>query len=68
MQYPDVLGLPWSEAEVMLKESGTAYRSNMTRPTRNFFETDEQSLYVIRTKSGADGILEVTLAARLANP
>jgi hypothetical protein len=64
---PDILGLPWSEAEVMLKKSDTSYVISMTRPTRNFFETDEQSPYVIRTKYGADGILEITLAVRLAS-
>ncbi len=67
MQYPDILGLPWREAEVMLKNTGTAYRSNLTRPTRDFFKTDEELLYVIRAKSGEDGILEITLAGRLAN-
>lgn len=67
MQCPDILGLSWSEAESLLKESGKAYRMNLTRPTRNFFETDEQSPYVIRTKYGADGILEITLAVRLAS-
>lgn len=51
----------------MLKNTGTAYRSNLTRPTRDFFKTDEELLYVIRAKSGEDGILEITLAGRLAN-
>ncbi len=68
MQVPDILGLPWSEAEVLLKKAGLKYRAGWTKPTRNFFKPDEQSCYVVRIQKGADGILKITLANRLVIP
>ena len=62
---PDVAGLPWEEAERMLRAAGVSFRTFIARPTRDFFKRDEQSLYVIRAKRGADGIWELALAARL---
>lgn len=66
MRCPDILGLPWDEAEGMLLKSGAAYRVDMTRPTKDFFETNDKLPYVVRVKFDTDGILKITLANRLA--
>lgn len=65
MPYPDLVGRPWREAEPMLQAEGLRYVTVMTCPTRDFFETDEQKLYVVRTGSCADGKWEIVLAARV---
>lgn len=65
MQHPDVAGRPWKEAEQLLQRESISYETKLTRPTRDFFETDERKLYVIRAKSRADGIWEIVLAARM---
>lgn len=60
----DYIGRPWEEAEAMLRTAGLAYVTEMTRPTRDFFKTDETSLFVVRQRELAGGILQLTLAAR----
>ena len=61
---PDVAALPWKEAEARLREANVSYTTERTRPTRDFFPVDEDRLYVIRQREGADGKLLITLAAK----
>lgn len=61
---PDILALPWPEAEARLKAAEVSYDTEIARPTRNFFPVDEDILYVIRERELADGKLLVTLAAK----
>ena len=61
---PDVAALPWKEAEARLREANGSYTTEWTRPTRDFFPVDEDRLYVIRQREGADGKLLITLAAK----
>lgn len=61
---PDVLARPLSEAEQMLREKGCAWTTEITRPTRDFFKTDENCLYVVREKILSDGKILLTLAAK----
>ena len=65
MPYPDLVGRPWEEAETVLQKEHLRYETKRTRPTRDFFETDERKLYVVRAKLRMDGIWEVVLAARV---
>ena len=61
---PDVAALPWKKAEARLREANVSYTMERTRPTRDFFPVDEDRLYVIRQREGADGKLLITLAAK----
>jgi hypothetical protein len=61
---PDVAALPWKEAEARLREANVSYTTERTRPTRDFFPVDEDRLYVIRQREGADGKLLLALAAK----
>lgn len=61
---PDVLARPLAEAEVMLREAGRSWQTEITRPTRDFFKTDPNCLYVVRVREQADGTIMLTLAAK----
>ena len=61
---PDVAALPWKVAEARLREANVSYTMELARPTRDFFPVDEDRLYVIRQREGADGKLLITLAAK----
>ena len=64
MDCPDILALPWQEAEGLLQEAGISYAWEITRPTRDFFKTDESRLYVLRVREQEQGI-KVTLGAKV---
>ena len=64
MDYPDIIALPWEEAEKLLAEAGTSFTWEITRPTRDFFKTDEHRLYVLRVQEHGQGI-KVTLGAKV---
>ena len=59
------VGRPFSEVEVELKAAGISYQTEITRPTRDFFKTEERCLYVVRERELTDGTLRLVLAARL---
>ncbi|WP_302610436.1 RNA-3-phosphate cyclase [uncultured Mitsuokella sp.] len=61
---PDVLARSLPEAEQMLSAAGCRYTTEITRPTRDFFKTDETCLYVVREKILSDGEILLTLAAK----
>ena len=63
-KYPDVIGCPWQRAEQMLGEAGFPYQTELVRPTKHFFPTDEKQLYVVRGRYAPDGTLKLTLAAK----
>ncbi len=60
----DVVGRPLAEAEALLQAAGINYATTVSRPTRDFFKTDEKCLYIVRQKLH-DGTLQLVLAARL---
>ena len=62
---PDVLGRPLDEAEHLLAQAGCAWQTEITRPVRDFFKTDERCLYVVRERELPDGTLALVLAASL---
>ena len=62
---PDVVGLPWDLAKGLLNEAHIMYNSVITYPTKSFFTLEDNGYYVIRQRCHDDGILEITLAARL---
>ena len=64
MDCPDIIALPWEEAEKLLQEAGTPYEREITRPTRDFFKTDASRLYVLRVQEHGQGI-KVTLGAKV---
>ena len=64
MDCQDLLALPWIEAEKLLQEAGISYEWEITRPTRDFFKTDESRLYVLRVREHEQGI-KVTLGAKV---
>ena len=61
---PDVIGRPWTEAELLLTSAHCCYQTEITRPTRDFFKTDNTCLYVVRVRERADGTIMLTLAAK----
>ena len=64
MDCHDILALPWQEVEELLQKSGISYEWEITRPTRDFFKTDESRLYVLRVREQEQGI-KVTLGAKV---
>ena len=61
----DVIGRPLAEAEALLQAAQINYNTEISRPSRSFFKVDEGCLYVIRQRQREDGVLQLTLAARL---
>ena len=61
---PDILARPLAEAEALLRKAGRSWQTEITRPTRDFFKTDETCLYVVREKILSDGEILLTLAAK----
>jgi len=59
-----LIALPWEEAEGLLQEAGVSYEWEITRPTRDFFKTDANRLYVLRVREYGWGI-KVTLGAKV---
>ena len=57
------IGRPWREVEAELRQSGLRYVSEITRPTRDFFKTNENYLYVLRERKNPEGSLQFVLAA-----
>ncbi len=64
MDCPDIIALPWEEAEALLQQAGISYEWEITRPTRDFFKTDERRLYVLRVQEHGQAI-KVTLGAKV---
>ena len=59
------VGRPFAEVETELQAGGIPFTTEMTRPTRAFFKTEERCLYVVRERLLPDGSLRLALAARL---
>ena len=59
------VGRPFTEVETELQADGIPFTTEMTRPTRAFFKTEERCLYVVRERVLTDGSLRLALAARL---
>lgn len=59
------VGRPFSNVERELQAANISYQMEITRPTRDFFKTEERCLYVVRERKAADGTLRLVLAARL---
>ncbi|MDY6267491.1 MAG: RNA-3-phosphate cyclase [Selenomonadaceae bacterium] len=59
------VGRPLLEVEAELKAAGIPYQTEITRPTRDFFKTEERCLYVVRERVFPDGTLRLAVAARL---
>lgn len=62
---PDVVGMPWDLAKGLLNEAHIRYNSVITYPTKVFFPLEDNGYYVVRQRCSDDGLLEITLAARL---
>ena len=62
---PRYVGRPFSEVEAELEAAGISYQTEITRPTRDFFKTEERCLYVVRERKAPDDTLRLALAARL---
>ena len=61
---PDVLARPLAEAASLLREAGRSWQTEITRPTRDFFKTDNTCLYVVRVREQAADTNMLTLAAK----
>ena len=59
------VGRPYDEVASELRASGTPYRCERTRPTRDFFKIDERCLYVVRERELPDGTLALVVVASL---
>ena len=60
----DLVGRPWEEAKIMLESAGIGFQTEISRPSRDFFKTDKNCLYVVRERSIADDTLLITLVAK----
>ncbi|MDD6133873.1 MAG: PASTA domain-containing protein [Selenomonadaceae bacterium] len=60
----DVVGRPWEEAKALLESAGIGFQTEISRPSRDFFKTDRNCLYVVRERRIADGTLLITLVAK----
>ena len=60
----DVIGRPWEEAKQLLELAGIGFQTEISRPSRDFFKTDMNCLYVVRERKIADGTLLITLVAK----
>ncbi|TYZ23531.1 hypothetical protein [Selenomonas ruminis] len=60
----DLIGRPWEEAKALLESEGVEFQTEISRPSRDFFKTDSNCLYVVRERRIADGTLLVTLVAK----
>ena len=60
---PDCIGRPQHEAEALLEAAGLSFEEEITRPTRDFFKTNENYLYVLRERKNPEGSLQFVLAA-----
>lgn len=61
----DLLAQPLAAARQKLNELNCQYTVKITRPTRNFFAVNDDSLYVIRQRADSDGICHLVAAARM---
>ena len=61
---PDCIGRSQAEAQQLLRAAGLSFTEEITRPTRDFFKTDESRLYVLRVREQEQGI-KVTLGAKV---
>ena len=59
------VGRPFSEVKRELQAAGLPYQTEITRPTRDYFKTEEHCLYVVREQETPGGMLRLALAARL---
>lgn len=57
------VGRPWHAVERELLAAGVRYETEITRPTRDFFKTNENYLYVLRERKNPEGSLQFVLAA-----
>ncbi len=67
MAAPDVLALEWPRAKARLEAAGCRYETEITRSTRDYFQTDPDRLHVVRQRELPDGTISLTLAARLVS-
>ena len=51
------VGRPFAEVQAELETAGLPYQTEITRPTRDYFKTDERCLYVVRERKLLDGTL-----------
>lgn len=63
MTRENLIGRPWAEAKALLEQEGVPYQTEITRPTRDFFKTDENCLYVVRAIM-REGELLITLVGK----
>ena len=59
------VGRPWRVIKDLLNDAKVVHNISMSKPTKDFFPLAEEELYVIRQRWSDEGILEITLAARL---
>lgn len=60
----DTVAQPLSEVIRRLEQSQIKYNVTITKPSRNVFRLEE-TLYVIRQQTNADGILNLIAAAKM---
>ena len=58
------VGLNAAEAEKILTERAVSFTTVVTRPTRDFFKTDDTDWRVVREQRREDGSMALTLAAK----
>lgn len=61
----DFLSQPLKLVAAKLQDFNIPYTVRITRPTRNYFKLEDDSLYVIRQQQDADGIYHFTAAAKM---
>lgn len=59
-----LIGCPWLEAKARLEAENKQYQVKITRPTRDFFKTAKDCLYIVRVREQQDGSLSLVLSAK----
>lgn len=62
----DAVALPLEAVKAQLAADNIAHNIVLTRPSRNFFALAGETLYVVRQQNGPDGVLQLTVAAKMA--
>ncbi|HWR39710.1 MAG TPA: hypothetical protein VN611_09420 [Patescibacteria group bacterium] len=61
----DLVGQPLTDALEQIHAAGIPYRVELTSPTRSMFVLDDQLRYIIRQQLDAEGILHLSVAAKM---
>lgn len=63
--YDSIIGQPLNDISLQLTDQKISFIVHRTHPDRDILKLDEQTLYVVRQRFEADGILHLVAAAKM---